>query len=460
VLFRSHRKVIGELCRAIYCEVQPVLESAATGSLGLLIEGSGGSWPLAEASFDLALPGVAAAFQSALANNLPAFQNAGYGVQPQPALLQLCAARPIGLQLSLPPLPQRKAGRILASLSEAEVIPAAGNRIEVRPIAVRPARLRLGDESLVQRLAMAPFRAASREPEGAGAEFACEDRFSLSDRVPAILWRRLLERYRLPSPAGDATARLRISVPSGWTEIWHELPHSRDETFPWVFSSIAVTVQAAMRHWLPHLALQAPSHYNEPLTALPLLTYAASQPYQSPGKDTFTHERFTATGFQLALHSAGSVFPGIIREVHRELLASMHKSARSYDPGRIQTMFGNVFRQRRYFSSLLAADALLVEEVLHLADSASEFRSMTGSPRFATKLLLRSIDSTQSGLCRRVRRIYDGRSFDLLLSAVLVEATAAACRAMGAQAEVSAVLTLERAGVQEHYHNASALGRY
>jgi hypothetical protein len=457
---RLNRRAAESLCRSIYFESQPLIESAAAGALGLLIEGAGRSWPLAEASFDLALPSAADAFQSALANNLPAFHNAGRGVCAQPGLLQLCATRPIGMRLSLPPLPQRKAGRILSALSEAEVFPAAGNRIEVRPCRTKPARLRLSDESLVQRLAMAPFRAASREPEDAAAEFACEDRFSISDRVPTILWRRLLDRYGLPWPTGDATARLRISVPSGWAEIWHELPHSRDETFPCVFSSIAATVQAALRHWLPHLALKTPSQYAEPLTAMPLLTYAASQPYLSPGKDAFTYDRFTAAGFQLALSSASSEFPGIIREVHRDLLASGHKSVRAYDPGRTQTMFGNVFRQRRLFSSLLAADALLVEEILHLADSASEFRAMTDSPRFTTKLLLRSIDSAESGLCRRIRRIYDGRSFDLILSVVLVEATAAACRAMGAQAEVGAVLTLERAGAREHFHNASALGRY
>ncbi len=456
---RLHRHVLERLCRAIHSELQLSLESAATESLGLLVAASAKSWPLVQATFDLALPAAARAFQSALANDLSAFRTSSSGVRAEPALFPMCAARPIGLHLSLPPLPQRRACRVLDDLSEAEVVSTPGGRIEVRPLAGRTARLPIGEESLVRRLAVAPMRAASREPGDAAADFGCEDCLHSSGATPTFFWRRLLERYGLPSPYGNGNARLRISVPSAWTEIWHELPHSRDESFQRVFSSIAENIQSTVRRWLPHLALKDASQYTEPLTAGPLLVYAASQPYQCSGKRRFTHERLTASGFLLAFSSATQEFEGILSEVHRELLASSHRSTRAYDPARAQTLLGNVLRQRRYFSSLLAIDSLLVEEVLHLADSSAELSSLSDTPKLATKLLLKSIDSAESGLCRRFRRIYDSRSFDLLLSVVWVEATAAACRAMGADAEVAAVLMLEHDGGCEHFHNAAALGR-
>lgn len=456
---QNRRDVLERVCQSVYAEAQQALSDAAAAALCKMIEGATG-WPLAEARFDMFAPGCAQRLQSALSGDLSAFHGPAGGVCSMPSTFGLSMARPLSISVSLPLVSHQRALRMIAELDRAEIAALPGGRIEVRPRLAQRHPLSVCTQSVLERTALAPLLAASPEPGAAEEDLACEERFTAGG-LPALFAARLLESYGLPPslPEAPASLSLRLSIPSGWTQIWHELPHSRDEAFHPVFAAVSGSIQMAMRRWLPHMALKRLESYSEPSEALPAMAYAASAPSCGKSEDAFTRPRRSAAAVRAALYSGASGFRETLTIVHGELKKLGFRQYRNFDPSNWRAMLIAIYRQREPFCRFLEADSLCMEEILHLSDTARELRGVTGMPKFASRMLLKSIESSRTGLGRRFHGLLAERGSELLPAVLWIEATAAACRAMGAEARVAATLTIHHQNGVEILHNGPALGR-
>lgn len=458
----KHRDALERVGRRIYAKAEAALPGAAAADLARMIDSAGGRWPLAEAAFDLSVPGGGERAQAAMAGVVEAFSPSREGVVGFPSLLSLGCARPLVVTVSLPLVSYLRAPRMIASLAGGTIESLPGARIEVNQGHSRRHALSPGAQSVLRRTALAPFRATAREPGSAENELVCQDSFLAGDREPSLPVRRLLDWLDLPAdlPQVPACASLRLSIPSGWSEIWHELPHSRDDAFLPIFAGISTHIQESLRRWLPHLLLRGRHSYANPSEALPVLAYASSAACCGKTKQTFARARTGAAGIRTALYSGNDEFKRTLEAVYGELKRADLHFYRYYSPAGWATMLSSIYQQRRAFIGLLAVDALLIEEILHLSDTARELRALCGSPRFASKMLLKAVEASHTGLAKRFRRLLPGSAAEILPAILWIEATAAACRAMGASAQVAAALTIQRDNGAEIRHNAAALGRF
>lgn len=458
---RLHEPAIERLSRSIHAEAQFTLGGIAARAAGQLIAAAGASWPLAEASFNLGNAEVRGRFAEALTGRMASFFLPAEGITAAPSLLALCATRPLTVQVALPLISQRRQLRAFSMLGDAKVSVLPTGRMEVLLPESPADPAQASDCSVIERTSLGALRAHSREPGTAECPLSCEDVYFLETDTPAYFWRRLLCWLGLPMPERPerrVPARLNISIPQAWTEIWHELPHSRDDAFPAVYSAIALELQQAMRRWIPYIAFKDAELYKDQVSAVPLLIYANSRPFSGGGKGDFTYARRGVAGLREAFQSAMTGFPETLSSICEELSDSGHMSHRTYNPARSRTLLATAFRQRRRFGGLLAADAFFLEEVFHLAASARELRQLASSPRVASRVFFRNMESSRATIGRRFRRLYGGKTLPLLPSVLMIEATAAACRAMGAQANVAATVSVEyEDGVVTH-SNPAAVG--
>ncbi len=95
---------------------------------------------------------------------------------------------------------------------------------------------------------------------------------------------------------------------------------------------------------------------------------------------------------------------------------------------------------------------------MNLADLAAVLRSQTASPKAASRIYFKSTESAQTALARCYTRRFGAECAQILPAIVLIEATAAACRAMGAIAPVSASVAFLSHHGAVHFHNPAALG--
>lgn len=455
---RRHASSLSALCREIQAEAQSAAATACSGRLAMCLDPQTPQWPLAEAAFDLSDGTAASRFQRALAGDMAAFEPAR-GVVPSASLLNLAAQAPLSIALRLPIFPRRKTPVFVPLLAGA-TIRNLGTQLEVRLPPATGRSLSAGI-ALLENTFLAPFRAAAREPGCAEPELVFEDSFAADEAAPDCHLRSLLSWLDIPVPASlppYRSARLRIAIPQAWTEIWCDLPHARDDAFSPVFSSTAASIQTAMRRWLPHLCLKSIDAYADPLAALPLLAYAASDPPECHDRQRLARPVPGAAGIRRILESAAQRFPSLLESVHEPLLKAGHRSHRSYNPGKASTLLANVYRQRGAISRLLAGDSFLVQEVFNIADLAGVLRSHSASPKAASRVFFKSAESAQTAIPRCYRRRFGAGCSDALPAIMLVEATAAACRAMGAIAPVSASLALSSDRGVIHFHNHAALG--
>jgi hypothetical protein len=457
---KQHRRdVLERVCQSIYAEAQQALSDVAAVGLGKMMEGASG-WPLAEARFNMLAPGCSQRVRAALSGDLNAFHSPASGVCSMPSTFGLSMARPLSISVSLPLVSHQRALRMIAELDRGDIAALPGGRIEVRPKLAQRHPLSVCAQSVLERTALAPLLAASPEPGAAEEDMACEERFTAGG-LPALFAARLLEWYGLPSSLTERaeSVALRLSITGGWTQIWHELPHSRDESFQSVFAAVSGSIQMSMRRWLPHLTLKRLEIYSDPSEALPAMAYAGSAPFCGKSEDAFTRPRRSAAAVRAALYSGASDFRETLNIVHGELKKLGFRHCRNFDPSNWRAMLVAIYLQRQPFCRFLEADALCMEEVLHLSDTARELRGLTGMPKSTSRMLLKSMESLRTGLGRRFHALLAERGSELLPAVLCIEATAAACRAMGAEARVAATLIIQRQNGVEICHNGAALGR-
>jgi hypothetical protein len=280
-----------------------------------------------------------------------------------------------------------------------------------------------------------------------------EDRRTLQGNAADIPWLRLIRAYGLSVPelpGRPCEATLRVKVPWNWSEAWCHAPLKRDSGYLEKFMNLSLTMQEMARHWLPALCLTDPEQFDAPNAVIPLLVYAASQPYADRRKGEFGYDAMSPFRVERAAASAAGRLPELLDPLYRSLKASgRSRTAEFYSPDRTRLIVSAVQRRPRPLAALLAGDTFFLEHCFQLAALSRELRAVAGrNPTQALrKLAQASQEIVKTGL-RGMKRIYPNEAYHGLGDVYLLEATRAlASGAAGAGFRAS--LTLEAGnGVQ------------
>jgi hypothetical protein len=255
-----------------------------------------------------------------------------------------------------------------------------------------------------------------------------EDRRTLQGNVADIPWLRLIRAYGLSVPelpAGPCEATLRVEVPWNWAEAWCHAPLKRDSGYLEKFMNLSLTMQEMARHWLPALCLTDPGQFDAPNAVLPLLVYAASQPYADRRKGEFGYDAMSPFLVERAAASAAGRLPELLDPLYRSLKASgRSRTAELYSPDRARLIISAVQRRPRPLAALLAGDMFFLEHCFQLTALARELRAVAGrNPAQALRKLAQASQEIVKTRLRGMKRHYPDQTYHGLGEVYLLEAT-------------------------------------
>lgn len=352
------------------------------------------------------------------------------------------------VEVQLPFLRLRRKQKDLASVASAQAVVTEDGRIQLDYSAEAADAI---SSDLRNQTAMVLSAALSvRDGE------VIRDHFTLSftDRrvVPPggfrTAYRRVLELYGLtevPEPDGPCTAQLALRLPGTLAEAWMRSPLPGTAGYMPAMGRAARAIQCMAREWLPALYLDSLDAYSRPSAVHPLLAWACSPPSSGPRKKDLSYDFMDPKVIDAVLEACAPAFRERLALIHQMLLEAGRKQAAAYyEPADTRYILANVRRQQRNFAALLAADAFLVESVLHVAECARELdRLARTSPKAAVGELGRFTREVAETFHRRLRRLYAGADFLALGPLFFLAATSALADEWGETARIGAVLTLE-----------------
>lgn len=406
---------------------------------------SGGA--AADVTFRLDEAGLAAARRAAGGDLDPVFSGTGVLRLRRAALMETFAQRCF-VEVQLPFLRLRRKQKDLASVATAQASVTADGRIQVNYSSEATDAM---SADLRHQTAMVLSAAISvRDGE------VVRDHFTLgfTDRRPLAAgsfrasYRRVLELYGLgevPEPAAGCTAELALRLPGTLAEAWMRSPLPGSAAYMPAMARAARAVQAMAREWLPALYLDRLDAYSRPSAVHPLLAWACSPPSSGPRKKDLSYDFMDPKVLDAVLAACAPAFRERLAAVRQMLLDAGRKQAAAYyEPADTRYILANVRRQQRNFAALLAADAFLVEGVLHVAECARELdRLARTAPKAAVSELARFTREVAETFHRRLRRLYAGADFVALGPLFFLAATSALAEEWGDVARIGAVLTLE-----------------
>ena len=187
-------------------------------------------------------------------------------------------------------------------------------------------------------LLSAAFASRSGGPADDMLHMVHENRRTLQSNEVDVPWLRLIGAYGLSLPdlpASSREATLRMEIPWNWAEAWCHTPLKRDAGYLDKFMRLSLTMQEMARHWLPALCLSTAGQFDTPNAVLPLLVYAASQPYADRRKAEFGYDAMSPFRVERAAASAVGRLPEILDPIYRSLKASERsQTAEFYCPDR------------------------------------------------------------------------------------------------------------------------------
>ncbi|MCS7042013.1 MAG: hypothetical protein NZR01_04400 [Bryobacteraceae bacterium] len=414
-----------------------------------------------DATFSFDPAGLAAARRAAAGDLDPVFAGQGLLRLRRAALTETFSQR-FFVEVQLPFLRLRRKQKDLASVATAQASVTGDGRILVEYTA------EAGDllaADVRNQTAMVLSTAISvRDGEVVRDQFTLSftDRRALAPSGFRASFHRILELYGLghvPEPDSPCTATLALRLPGTLAEAWMRAPLPGTADYIPAMAKAARAVQTMARHWLPALYLDCLDAFSRPSAVHPLLAWAASPPSSGPRKKDLTYDFMDPKVLDAVLTMSAPAFRERLAEVRQMLLGAGRKQAASYyEPADTRYILANVRRQQRNFAALLAADAFLVESVLHVAECARELdRLARTSPRAAVSELGRFTREVAETFHRRLRRLYAGSDFLALGPLFFLEATSALADRWGDAARIGAVLTLEfEDGARQVFSNDAA----
>jgi hypothetical protein len=411
----------------VYAKTSGALNRTLAAELTAGIEASSGDRTVLDVSFPATAEG-ATALRAVLAGGLDAALAAGPDVVVHAGWLEAFLSRRRYLDLKLPFLGHKNYCRDLDALASARVENDALGSLIVYNLTAKEQVVVSGISSSTLLLAAA-VSVRDGNPHCDNLNLTFEHRFATTPGSGDAAWNQVLDAYGLKPdswPAAKGEASLTITAPSDLVLAWTCTPHPSTPEFTAAISRISVALQLLMRRWLPALYFADPKRYQDIGAAWPLLVYAASVPYQCSGHRDFTYDASDPHAVAAAASSASSALYDMLRDAHGKLAAAgLHRSLRFFEPSRPLDLMLDALR-RPQFKSLLCADAFLVQDMIRLAETGRDLRTLwSKNPRTVARRLARDGAYFVKSFHARLRRLYAGNEMLGLGSLVLVETTAA-----------------------------------
>lgn len=226
--------------------------------------------------------------------------------------------------------------------------------------------------------------------EGAGGEIALRLPF-----LDAHEWRRRGEVLRalqlerrgdtiapVLAPAAalrDAAANSALADPA-----WASSPPDTDQRYFPVWQSVSVTLQRALRDWIPKRYFQSLSQYADRDVAYPMVVYQVTRLFYGRPRTEFTYDLRDYPDCALTLASAwkmiGRSLQTEMAQIEQRLhAAGMQALARRYAPVWHHDVMAALRKKPKQFVELLAAESTFINAVIDLGSD----RSAAGVNRFA-----------------------------------------------------------------------------
>jgi len=418
---------LSALCGNIYAKTSDALNRTLAAELTAAVEASSGERSLLDVSFPATASG-AARLRLVHAGGLDNALAAGPDVVIHEGLFEAFLARRRYIDLNLPFIGRKHYCRDLDAIASAAVENDAFGRLIVYKLSARQQIVVSGIFSSSLLLAGA-VSARDGDPVCDNLNLTFEHKLATKPGADDAAWNRVLGAYGfgpidLPESHGEAV--LSVAAPGGLVLAWTSTPPPSSPEFDAAISRISVALQLLMRRWLPAIYFADPRRYQDIGAAWPLLVYSASLPYRTTGRRDFTYDAMNRNSIAGAAASAASALPILLADAQRKLTAAgLTGRLRFFDPSRPGEIISDAVR-RPQFASLLSADAFLVQDMVRLAATGRDLRSVwSRDPRAVVRRLSR--EGTYFVRCfhGRLKRLYGGNEMLGLSSLVLVEATAA-----------------------------------
>ncbi len=223
----------------------------------------------------------------------------------------------------------------------------------------------------------------------------------------------------------EIAVSLGVSLPASAAACWRRAPLEKDPAFFTTYSCISVAVQKTLRTWLPYLHFSQGRHYETAATAVPLLVYAASEPFPGKPKQEFVYDVLNEQRLAQFFRTAAKRLPNELEQKSRWLRAAgSEEAAVRYAPARAGKFVEAQAARPRAVMRLVAAEAWIVNALVNLG-----CRLARETPERLDPVLL--AENLVKDLHARLRKLHAGQDFLEAVPLILISATSALSAASG-----------------------------
>jgi hypothetical protein len=348
--------------------------------------------------------------------------------------LREALAEPVRLLVCLPFLRRREWSRrretVLGAVAQVE---PDGTIAVARPEDAAPASRNFDQTVLLLALAQPP----EQTPAATGC-MSFRDERTVPGRLLAGVLPPLVGAYGWDAEEtarwlGDCTAgrqeeiavSLSVSIPASAAACWRCAPSEKAPAFFTTYAGISVAVQKTLRTWLPYLHFSRGRHYETASTAVPLLVYAASEPFPGKPKQEFAYDVLNEQRMAQFFRTAAKRLPHELEQRSRWLRAAGNEEAAvRYAPARAGKFVEAQAARPRGVMRFVAGEAWIVNALVNLGCTLAR-----ESPERLDPVLL--AENLVKGLHARLRKLHAGQDFLEAVPLILIAATSALGAACG-----------------------------
>lgn len=182
---------------------------------------------------------------------------------------------------------------------------------------------------------------------------------------------------------------------------WLASPQERDKNHFAVWQKVSLSLQKAMRQWIPQAYFEDVSRYEDRPAAYPLLVYSASRLCFGMPRTEFTYDVADSSAVLSSWRMIGRALQDILSETEQRLRqADRPELARRYGPRWYEDITRAVKQNPRPYIALLAQEAALIDAVIGLG-SAHDLRAVKPFTRAAARAMRRTAGLDLRGLIVR-----------------------------------------------------------